>query len=136
MSMLDQEEKRRVLENDRKATFFQFAQSAATEIGGRFATQAKQTVVGTTPSPYPQLPSSSPWAGPDPVPDEPPTGYRVDDLEHPTSILSLVGAGPTSDAPAPSVERDVGSISTGDLAKPTFPLTSAAGSPVPYRRLR
>jgi hypothetical protein len=143
-SQEDQHDRRETLRNDLKvreqaATFFDFAQSAATDIGGRYATETKQTVVGTTPFPYPPLPPSSPWAGPDLVGQEPPTGYRIDDLEHPTVLPLAVGAGPTSaDAPAPSVERDdVGSLLAGDLAKPTLPLTSAGSPPYrSYRRIR
>jgi hypothetical protein len=37
-------------------------------------------VVGANPNPYPPQPEGSPWAGADPVGDEPPLGYSIDDL--------------------------------------------------------
>jgi hypothetical protein len=82
-------------------TFHQFAQSAANEIGGRFAAENKQHVVGSTPIPdYPQLPASSPWSR-DFVPDEMPLGYRIDD--GPDRSLEPTVAQGTGDPAAPLV---------------------------------
>jgi hypothetical protein len=53
---------------------------AATELGGRFREALPTpTVVGASPIAYPRMPANNPWAF-DPVPIEPPLGYRVDDL--------------------------------------------------------
>jgi hypothetical protein len=80
-------EKRDVLRNDRRvreqgSTFSQFAQSEADTPRGRFDAHEKSTVIGSEPLPrYPQLPASSPWAGPDLVPTEPALGVDVNALE-------------------------------------------------------
>jgi hypothetical protein len=62
------------------------------DAGGRFAAVNAATIVGSEPAvKYPQLPSSSPWHGSDPVPDEPPLGYRIDampELENPAGVLA------------------------------------------------
>jgi hypothetical protein len=84
-----QDERREALINDRdQAQSSQgvtyIARATATmgdELGGRFAHLARgqQQVVGTGPSPYPQLPSGSPWRR-DPVPQEPPLNQDVNAL--------------------------------------------------------
>jgi hypothetical protein len=59
------------------------------DAGGRFAAVGVTTVVGQTPNPYPALPDNNPWRS-DPVPDEPPLGYRIDavpELEQPSTGL-------------------------------------------------
>jgi len=84
---IDQAEKRRVLANDRSvreqqqqaSTYFQHAVTEAAEPQGRFAAINSAMVIGGTPVPkYPELPASSPWAGPDIVPPEPPLGHAID----------------------------------------------------------
>jgi hypothetical protein len=75
-----------------------------TEAGGRFEGVAAATVVGSTPAPsYPALPSSSPWAGQDPVGQEPPLGFAIDEmpLDAPTVAVSPSDA-LASPVPAPS----------------------------------
>jgi len=81
----EQQERRQVLENDRKLrgdTFFSRAQADADDElsgGGRFARRSPVTVTGTTEVPiFPKLTSSSPFAG-DPVPPEPRLGVSVND---------------------------------------------------------
>jgi hypothetical protein len=75
------------------------------DVGGRFAKQegARPQVIGTDPIPkYPQLPSG-PWSGDDPVPDEPPLGYRIDEmipLESPTGVQPLSASVATDGPPA------------------------------------
>jgi hypothetical protein len=55
--------------------------SADDERGGRYAASgSKATVVGAAPISYPTQPSTSPWHR-DPVPDEGPLGYCVDEQE-------------------------------------------------------
>jgi len=81
----EQRERREVLNNDRLVrqrqgdTFHSRAVAdAAMELGGRFASIAKPIVTGGGPS-YPTLPAASPWHK-DPVPDEPPLGYSIEEL--------------------------------------------------------
>jgi hypothetical protein len=82
-SQLDQAERLEVFENDKRlrdassgsqahqgSTFLDHTHN---DTGGRFSAVSNATVIGTEPFPrYPQLPASSPWAGPDLVGDEPP----------------------------------------------------------------
>ena len=63
--------------SERTPTFLDFVQD---ESGGRFSRQQPFEVVGKSPSPVmPQLPATSPWSG-DPVPDEEPLGFSVEDM--------------------------------------------------------
>jgi hypothetical protein len=110
----DQAEKRGTLLNDARVcnqsqngdtgTYLSHTHS---ELGGRFAVAEHQTITGVvSPSP-PPLPANSPWHGSDPVPDEPPLGYRIDDLnsfeESPTGVPPVSPPVATDDpAPAPS----------------------------------
>jgi hypothetical protein len=74
-----QSERREILKSDTYLS--RAASSVGAELGGRFAHLAReQTVVGTAPSPWPTMPANNPWAR-DPVPDEKPLGYSVNDLE-------------------------------------------------------
>jgi hypothetical protein len=98
--------RRRRLHEQQGSTFHQHGVTAADdESGGRFAKQegARPQVIGTDPIPkYPQLPSG-PWSGDDPVPDEPPLGYRIDEmipLESPTGVQSLSASVATGGPPA------------------------------------
>jgi hypothetical protein len=79
----EQQERREVMENDRKVrgdTFFARAQADADEQGGRFARQSPVTVTGTDAVPiFPKLTSSSPFSS-DPVPTEPALGFSVNEL--------------------------------------------------------
>src|SRR6516165_8426909 len=90
-----QVERRRVLLNDARVreqsqngdtgTYLSHTHS---ELGGRFALTEHQTITGVVSPAPPPLPANSPWHGRDPVPDEPPLGYRIDDLnpESPTGV--------------------------------------------------
>jgi hypothetical protein len=84
-SQIDQAERRRVLENERKlreqqqgSTYHAHAQ-ADLEIPGRFSALGKAHVVGTGAPEYPA--ASHPWQGPDPVPNEPALGYSIDKVQ-------------------------------------------------------
>jgi len=87
----DQAERRRVLlqDDDLRRQQQEQARETGTYLshthddtsGGRFAATGVPHVIGSTGAPtYPQLPSSSPWSGSDPVPQEPSLGYCVNDL--------------------------------------------------------
>jgi hypothetical protein len=95
-------------------TMHQHAQSAANdEAGGRFASVNPTTVIGVQPLPtYPQLPANSPWHGSDPVPDEPPLGYRIDAVPEQEPSMA-VGGLPSIEATGPA-SADAPSLS--DLA--------------------
>jgi hypothetical protein len=78
-----QSDRRKTLENDREvraSTYLQQAQANVDEDrGGRYAaTGSSPRVTGASPISYPQQPSNSPWHH-DPVGDEPPLGYSVED---------------------------------------------------------
>ena len=78
-----QAERRRILENDRKAsTYSRVAQSEAEDLaGGRYAAMGKPSVTGSTPAiRYPAQPPNSPWHH-DPLPPEPPLGIDVNAME-------------------------------------------------------
>lgn len=85
MNPFSQKEKRAILENDRKvresSSFHAHAIAELGDVGGRFASEIRQSVTGSTPgSQYPRQPSGSPWAR-DECPPEPPLGYSVDEQE-------------------------------------------------------
>jgi hypothetical protein len=106
-----QAEKRRVLRNDervrnqsRNGDTSSYLDHAHSDLGGRFAVTEHQTITGVvSPSP-PPLPANSPWHGSDPVPDEPPLGYRIDampELESPTGFFPApVATDDPADAPS------------------------------------
>src|SRR6516162_4701971 len=106
----DQEERRRVLLNDarvreqaRNGDTGTYLSHTHSELGGRFALTEHQTITGVVSPAPPPLPSTSPWAGPDPVPHEPPLGYRIDDLNAFSNPEPDPLAQATDDpAPAPS----------------------------------
>jgi hypothetical protein len=107
----DQDERRRVLRNDERVrnqsrdtgTYLSHTHS---EVGGRFAVTEHSTITGVVSPAPPPLPANSPWASADPVPDEPPLGYRIHDLtphELEPSIASVspaVGEAQATDDPA------------------------------------
>jgi hypothetical protein len=88
MTISDQEEqaeRRRVLANDarlreqsRNGDTGTYLSHTHSELGGRFAVTEHQTIIGVVSPAPPPLPANSPWHGSDPVPDEPPLGYRID----------------------------------------------------------
>ena len=81
---ISQSERRRILAEGRRAksTYHSVAASSADdERGGRYAAaSSKPTVTGSSPIAYPQQPTGSPWAS-DPLPNEPPLGYSVEEME-------------------------------------------------------
>jgi hypothetical protein len=86
------------------STYHQRAQwEADQEHGGRFKELGEARVTGVPE--YPAQPPTSPWAGPDLVPPEPPLGFDVNALEPvgtPIEVAqSLAGQmAPTTDAPS------------------------------------
>jgi hypothetical protein len=123
MSRQGDDKEREALQTDLRAhqrmgsTFLHHAAAAANdESGGRFGKANPTIVVGATPTPaYPQLPASSPWAH-DPVPNEEPLGYSVNDLEPAGISLSPAAPGPVSTA-APSLNlHDEPRVGAGPLS--------------------
>jgi hypothetical protein len=92
----DQNERRRVLLNDarvreqsRNGDTGTYLSHTHSELGGRFAATDHQTITGVVSPLPPPLPANSPWHGSDPVPNEPPLGYRIDEMhgfENPTGV--------------------------------------------------
>jgi hypothetical protein len=105
----DPDRRRALREPAQPSTFSQFAQSQADdETGGRFAARGKPMMVGSEQMVrYPQLPASSPWAGPDPVPVEPPTGYAIDEMVplEPASLAQAPGGSPDAPSSASSMSE-------------------------------
>jgi hypothetical protein len=105
----EMEERKSVLRNEQRlrnpgTTFSQFAESEATEARGRFTAHEQSRVIGSEPLPrYPQLPASSPWAGPDLVPTEPALGYAIDAQEPLGPPSSPVAQGNSGDPDAPPI---------------------------------
>ena len=131
----DQEERRRVLQNDarvreqsRNGDTGTYLSHTHSELGGRFAVAEHQTITGVvSPSP-PALPATSPWAGPDLVGTEPPLGYRIDampELEISTGV-SPVSPPVATDDPALAPSGGSGSASYGGLVS-----ERAGSSPLP-----
>jgi hypothetical protein len=97
---IPQSERRRVMANDRMATYHSVAQSAVDdERGARYATKGnKQTAIRSSPIAYPPQPSTSPWHS-DPCPPEPPLGFDVnaiDPVGEPHEIKASEGSPPSS----------------------------------------
>ena len=133
-----QDEKRQVLENDRRVrergtTYSTFAQALADEDRqGRFQTVNQTTHTATNPV-YPEQPANSPFHR-DPVPDEPALGFSVEDHEPvgthseiQRSLEKLGEAGVSPGAPdsggadvAPTSSLDT---SSGDAVEPAAPPT-------------
>jgi hypothetical protein len=81
--LISQKEKRRILAEDRlaRSTYFGHANDVELEMGGRFAKLTPTSVIGASArSVYPQQPEGSPWRD-DPVPNEMPLGYSVEEHE-------------------------------------------------------
>jgi len=106
---IDQATKRRVLANDQSvreqqqaSTYFQHAVTEADEPRGRFQNASgTTTVIGRTPIPqYPELPANSP-SHHDPVPDEPPLGFAINEMA--PLEPSVVEVTDPASADAPSV---------------------------------
>jgi hypothetical protein len=126
-----QAERRRVLRNDervrnqsRNGDTSSYIDHYSPEMGGRFSSEGAATVVGTTPNPCPPLPENSPWRS-DPVPDEPPLGYRIDAMPEPESPT---GVSPVS--PPVVTDDPANAPSGGSLVQQPYggPMSERAGS--------
>jgi hypothetical protein len=126
----ENQERAEVMRSDQKAreqqqapTMLDHARAAAfDELGGRFANaRGNQQIVGVDGPPcYPQLPSG-PWSGSDPVPDEAPLGFAIDQMTpvgeahevaasiSPATVFPLTVAlgSASADAPSPNPLGDV-----------------------------
>jgi hypothetical protein len=105
---------RKVAEERRLSTYLDHAQSSIDdERGGRFAAVSPtRTVVGAAPISYPRQPEGSPWAC-DPVPQEPPLGYSVNDQECVGEAFERDGTPPSPAA----VERGLVAPPVGDRGR-------------------
>jgi hypothetical protein len=100
-------ERKQTLENDRKVREQQnsgtFLSHTHSDLGGRYSGVGAQTVVGAEVNAYsslPKMPEGNPWAH-DPVPNELPTGYRIDALySDDLGAPPAQGVGPASEAPS------------------------------------
>ena len=110
---ISEAERRKIMESDRLArrasTYHALADAAANELsGGRYAQSAnRQTVIGSSPISYPAQPENSPWAK-DPMPQEPPLGWSVEDMEPTGEPFELERSRETSSAMAASQVDDAG----------------------------
>jgi hypothetical protein len=124
----DQRERREVLENerrlrsqrDREASTY-LAHTHLDDEGGRFSVINSATIVGREPFPkYPEQPSTSPWHH-DPVPDELPLGFSVNDmvpLERDPSVVEVVTGPAPADAPFSLDEQRAGAGSLSNKGEP------------------
>ena len=106
---VSQAEKRRII-REQASTFHQHAQAQADETAqGRFRAIGTPRVVGSMPNPSSQYPAAS-AAHQTALPDEPPLGFSVNDLEPSTNQLAPPVAveepGPASRGDAPSDHAD------------------------------
>jgi hypothetical protein len=124
--MLEQEERRRVFAQDqslpnRASTFHQFAVADADIPLGRFSAISNPQIVGQGAS----YPACSP-ALQTQLPPEPPLGYRIDELEEPSTVSS--SCSPVEQPDGPSAPSTASAMSSGG---PSFSRSGdPAGSPV------
>jgi hypothetical protein len=123
----DQAERRRVLLQDayvrananRNGDTGTYLSHTHSEVGGRFAVTEHQTITGVVSPAPPPLPANSPWHGSDPVPDEPPLGYRIDampEFESPTGVSPVSTPTPVAtDDPAHAPSGGSGPAPSGGL---------------------
>src|SRR6516165_10677810 len=125
----DQAERRRVLLQDayvrananRNGDTGTYLSHTHSEVGGRFAVTEHQTITGVVSPAPPPLPANSPWHGSDPVPDEPPLGYRIyampgDELDESPTGVPPVSPPVAADDPADAPSSDGGpATSSGGL---------------------
>jgi hypothetical protein len=105
---IPQSEKRRVMENDRAHA----EASADDERGGRFASVNKASVSRLEAATlYPRRPASQ-WGGVDPIPDEPPLGYEIDQQEATGEIFEQEQSMRNASSPAAS-DGDAAPSSSG-----------------------
>jgi hypothetical protein len=135
----EQAERRATLENDRRlreqtGTYLSHTHDDIHQ--GRFAGVGPTTIVGTSPNPYPPLPSSSPWSGPDLVGDEPPLSFDNPALlEQPSSFTAQATGGAPSPGEAPSFSHGE-PMPDGDAPSkmPVEVQRTGVGSPPSFRR--
>jgi hypothetical protein len=103
----EQAERRRVLANDarlrdqsRDGDTGTYLSHTHSEVGGRFAVTEHQTITGVVSPAPPPLPTNSPWAGSDPVPDEPPLGYRIDAMPECENLTGVLATDDPAQAPS------------------------------------
>jgi hypothetical protein len=117
-SQEEQHDRREVQRNDLRVRQQQQEQGSTflaqthNDTGGRFSAVGAAHVIGSTP--VPQYPAASAPFQSDPVPNEEPTGYRIDALEPLELPVAQGNSGEPASDPAPSpppgdVERHVGS---------------------------
>jgi hypothetical protein len=148
-SQIDQEERKRVLDNDTRVreqggTFHQHAVADASTPRGRFDQVNSAYVVGSKPDVAGAYPAAS-SAHQVQLPDEEPTGYRIDQMSdpvEPSSFFTRQVTGPTSPPSTPLGQRDVGPLSENMVAQRTLmasstserdDVSSGVGRP-PFRR--
>jgi hypothetical protein len=101
---IPQAERRRIIAEERRASTYHQHAIASTDdtAGGRFATEGKPTVLGSSPISYPQQPASSPSNQAALVPDEPTIdgsgegdrlGYCIDNPGSPAAVAATPAAG-------------------------------------------
>jgi len=141
-SQIDQHERKRVLENDRKVreggTMHAHALADAETPRGRFSAISNAYVVGSKPMIASSYPACSPALAVQ-LPDEPPLGLDNPALLEPSVLAEAQGN--SSGAVAPSVpldvERTAPSLSFGDptseVLTPSISQPQRVGSPA-YRR--
>jgi hypothetical protein len=114
-----QQQQQEQSQRDPTGTFFSHTHADEISGGGRFAAVNPATVVGAQPLPtYPQLPSSSPWSGSDPVPDEPPLGFRIDVMPEQESSMAMWSSSIEATGPAPADAPSLSnSASLGDAQR-------------------
>jgi hypothetical protein len=132
-SQIEQEERRRTLDNDRRlreqcGTFHQFAEAEAQTPMGRFSQVTTAYVIGSTPTPAAAYPAASAHQH-DPCGQEPPLGYRIDEMEPLETPSASLAQGPTDPVPA-DAPSPVGTL--GDVQRTG--IGSLSHSPT-YRRL-
>jgi hypothetical protein len=124
-SKADEQKERRALAGSTTTTTFRDMANLDLSLGGRFAVPGSKPDVSGSDEVvrYPRLPSTSPWAS-DPVGVEPPTNYRIDDLE-PTGEFHELAASQglpsleATSAPAPTTSDDAGAaLQVGSKANP------------------
>src|SRR6516165_9193594 len=131
----DQDERRRVLRNDarvrdqsRNGDTGTYLSHTRSEVGGRFAVTEHQTITGVVSPAPPPLPANSPWHGSDPVPDEPPLGYRIDAMPGDELDESSTGVPPVSPPVAADDQADARSSDGGPATSSGGLVSERAGS--------
>jgi hypothetical protein len=131
----DQAERRRGLINDarvrdqsRNGDTSSYIDHYSPEMGGRFSNVGTASVVGQTPNPYPPLPENNPWRS-DPVPAEPPLGYRIDAMPE---LETSTGVPPVSPPVATDDPADAPSGGSGSASPSGLVSERAGSSPLPF----